>query len=91
MNNVDRNNTIVFINSILNQAYDYNNQLLSNLTYENNLLLFRLTTDLKNSINGLNNLKHTYSNDKLILSALDVTMDDIRSRIDANSKKIKFN
>lgn len=91
MNNVDRNNTIVFLNSILNQAYDYNNQLLSNLTYENNLLLFRLTTDLKNSINGLNNLKHTYNNDKLILSALDVTMDDIRSRIDANSKKIKFN
>ena len=91
MSNIDRNDTIIFINVILNQAFDYNKKLIQdNKEGTNNLLLFRLTSDLKNSMNGLNNLKHTYSNDKLILSEIDVIMDNIRTIIDANSKNFKF-
>ena len=52
--------------------------------------LFRLTNDLKNSLNGLNNLKQTYSYDKLIQSEIDVMIDNIRSRLDFNSKNLHF-
>ena len=89
--NIDRNDSIKFINCVLNQAFEYNKKMMEyNDDGNNNLLLFRLTSDLKNCINGLNNLKHTYNNDKLILSELDVIIDNIRTVIDANSKNLKF-
>lgn len=52
--------------------------------------VFRLTADLKNSLNGLNNLKQTYSTDKLIQSELDVMIDNIRNKLDLNSKNLNF-
>lgn len=89
-NNIDRNSSINFINYILSQAFIYNLELLNKSDVDSHLLLFRLTTDLKNCINGLVNLKQTYFHDKLVHSELDVIIDNIRSKIDMNSKKLKF-
>ena len=88
--NIDRNSSINFINYVLNQAFIYNLELLNKSDVDSHLLLFRLTSDLKNCINGLVNLKQTYFHDKLIHSELDVIIDNIRSKIDMNSKKLKF-
>jgi hypothetical protein len=87
---IDRNSSINFINYVLNQAFIYNLELLNKLDIDSHLLLFRLTSDLKNCINGLVNLKQTYFHDKLVHSELDVMIDNIRSKIDMNSKKLKF-
>ena len=82
--------SISFINIVLTQAFIYNTELLQKSDVDSHLLLFRLTTDLKNCINGLVNLKQTYFHDKLVHSELDVMIDNIRSKIDMNSKKLKF-
>ncbi len=87
----NRNNTMEFINTILNKAFELNNNLLDEKTDESVQTLLRLTTDLKNSVNGLINLKHTYSADKLIQSEIDVMIDNIRAKLDLNSKNLNFN
>ena len=87
---VDRNINLTFINNILIKAYFYNTELLKKKDSHSALLLLRLVTDLKNSIIGLINLKHTYSSDKLIQSEIDVMIENIRAVIDNNSKKINF-
>ncbi len=87
----NRNNTLGFINVVLLKAFEINNKLLEEKTDESVQILLRLTTDMKNSVNGLINLKHTYSSDKLIQSEIDVMIDNIRSKLDLNSKNLNFN
>ena len=82
-----RNTSLQFINLVLCKAFEINDILLKE---KNAQQLFRLTTDFKNSLNGLNNLKQTYSYDKLIQSEIDVMIDNIRSRLDFNSKNLHF-
>lgn len=83
----NRNTSLKFINLVLSKAFEINDIMLKE---KNAQQLFRLTTDLKNSLNGLNNLKQTYSYDKLIQSEIDVMIDNIRSRLDFNSKNLHF-
>jgi hypothetical protein len=90
INGSGRNETIQFISMILNKAFEHNDRLIGESTDASAQLLFRLNSDLKNSINGLNNLKQTYSMDKLIQSEIDVFIDDIRSKLDLNSKHLNF-
>ena len=85
-----RTNSIKFINQVLIKAFEYNDNLLEQKSEENAITLFRLTSDLKNALNGLNNLKQTYSLDKLIQAELDVMIDNIRNRLDTNSKNLNF-
>ncbi len=87
----NRNNTLGFINVVLLKAFEINSKLLEEKTDESVQILLRLTTDMKNSVNGLINLKHTYSSDKLIQSEIDVMIDNIRSKLDLNSKNLNFN
>jgi hypothetical protein len=84
-NNINRHDSIEFINIILVETFKYNN-----LLYNNHVLLFRLTDSLQNSINGLENLKITYNGDKLIVSKIDCMIDSIRSKIDENFKLFKI-
>jgi len=84
-NNINRHDSIEFINIILVETFKYNN-----LLYNNHVLLFRLTDSLQNSINGLENLKITYNGDKLIVSKIDCMIDSIRSKIDENFKLLKI-
>jgi hypothetical protein len=86
----NRNNSLKFINHVLNRAFDYNDNMLEEKSEKSAVIVFRLTADLKNSLNGLNNLKQTYSMDKLIQSELDVMIDNVRSKLDLNSKNLKF-
>jgi hypothetical protein len=88
--NTNRNETLTFINMILSRAFEFNDRLLLEKTDESSQLLLRLNNDLKNSINGLNNLKQTYCQDKLIQSEIEVMIDNIRCKIDINSKSVKF-
>ena len=85
-----RNTSLKFISLVLTKAFEINDMLLADKTQISALQLFRLTSDLKNCLNGLNNLKQTYSYDKLIQSEIDVMIDNIRSKLDLNSKNLHF-
>jgi hypothetical protein len=87
---LNRNNNIYFINSILSRAFQLNDLILLEKQVDYYQTIFRLTTDLKNSISGLSNLKQTYCNDKLIQSELDVIIENIRNKIESNYKKLDF-
>jgi len=86
----NRNNSLKFINLVLNRAFEYNDNMLEEKSEKAAVTVFRLTSDLKNSLNGLNNLKQTYSMDKLIQSELDVMIDNVRTKLDLNSKNLNF-
>ena len=87
---MNRNNNVQFISLVLAKAFEYNDKLILEKTEQSCQILFRLTSDFKNALNGLNNLKLTYSYDKLIQSEIDVMIDNIRSKIDNNSKNVNF-
>ena len=79
-----RSNNIIFINIVLNKAFEFTEKLIKDNTLENLHSLSRLNNDLKNSINGLTNLKQTYSYDKLIQSEIDVIIENIRTKSEIN-------
>jgi hypothetical protein len=85
----NRNNTIKFMLFIFGKAFELNDNLLNDKTDDSIQNLLRLNNELKNSINGLVNMKQTYYSDKLIQSEIDVIMDDIQSRLDSNLNYIK--
>jgi hypothetical protein len=85
-----RNTSLKFISLVLTKAFEVNDMLLADKSPISAQQLFRLTSDLKNCLNGLNNLKQTYSFDKLIQSEIDVMIDNIRSKLDFNSKNLHF-
>lgn len=86
----NRNMNLQFVNFILTKAFEFNDELLNTNNDESVRKLLRLNTDLKGASNGLLNLKQTYKADKLIQSEIDVMVDNIRSKLDLNSKKISF-
>jgi len=87
----NRKETIEFITLILNKSFDYCSELVSINTIESAQHSLRLNSDLKNSINGLTNLKLTYSYDKLVQSEIDVMIDNIRSKLDLHFKNLNYN
>lgn len=91
MNGDNRTDNISFINNVLYKAFEYNEKLSTDQSSEIAQTLLRLNNDLKNCINGLMNLKQTYSNDKLIQSEIDVMVDNIRSKLNLSLKNINFN
>jgi hypothetical protein len=90
INGNNRTNIMAFINLVLHKAFELNDMIVKEKNDSDAQLLFRLTSDLKNSLNGLNNLKQTYSSDKLVQSEIDVMIDNIRSKLDNNSKILNF-
>lgn len=78
----NRMSILVFINTILENSFELHDLWIKE---EQNQLIFRLTSDLKNTLIGLANLKHTYSTDKLVQSELDVMMENIRTRLYINN------
>lgn len=67
-----------FISTVLSRAFEMNKRFLEN---QNEVMIFRLTADLKNALTGLNNLKQTYPHDKLVQSEIDVMMENIRATL----------
>jgi len=89
-NGSNRKESINFINLVLNKSFELNDKILSNKTEESAQILLRLNNDMKNALNGLFNLKQTYSTDKLIQSEIDVMIDNINSKLDTNTKNLNF-
>lgn len=83
----DRKTTIFFVNLVINKSFEYCDKLLNTKNIDTKLL-FRITSDIKNSINGLLNLKHTYSSDKLVQAEIDVIIENIRNKIELNTTKL---
>jgi len=81
-----RNETISFIQKVLAKSFEFSDKLIEDEIDESSQKLLRLNTDLKNSLEGLANLKVTYMYDKLIQSEIDVLIDNVRSRLDLNAK-----
>jgi hypothetical protein len=86
----NRKDSMMFINVILTKSFELNDKLLHEKSEESAQILLRLNNDLKNSLNGLINLKQTYSSDKLVQSEIDVMIDNITSKLDLNSKNLNF-
>jgi hypothetical protein len=86
-----RNESIGFIQKVLVKSFEFSDKLVEDKSTESAQKLLRLNTDLKNSLEGLANLKVTYIHDKLIQSEIDVMVDNVRSKLDLNSKYLNFN
>jgi hypothetical protein len=107
----DRNNTLDFIDKLINTVFIKTNQLKQYIESSNNknnnknsnedirididdniipskllldpsIELLKYTSELNNVINGLVNLKITYSGDQLIQSKLDYITENIRTHVD---------
>ena len=69
LNNSSRDETIKYISFILKSCFES----LENNTCDRN----RMLNYLQLCLNGINNLKQTYSDDKLIQAKIDVLIEDI--------------
>lgn len=85
---VNRNNILEFITNVLKEAFEANTKWVAE---KNGQMLIRLMSDLKNALKGLNNLKQTYPNDKLVHSEIDVMMENIQTKLHNNSTILQFN
>jgi hypothetical protein len=88
MKGVNRNETLKFINEVLTEAFKWNDKWIEEKNVD---LLLRLMTYLKNALKGLNNMKQTYPNDKLVHSEIDVMMENINSKLHNNSVILQYN
>lgn len=90
--------SIEFIERVVTKAFEFNERVVTSddkakdpLTSEcRNHTIIRLTTDLNNCIDGLNNLKQTYSSDSLVSSRIDYVVDKIKVRTTNNSKLLEI-
>lgn len=80
---ISRTDVLHKIGRVLSQAFSLNEKWM---TEQNANMLFRLTSDLKNALTGLNHLQLTYPDDKLVESEIDVMMENIRTKLYANYK-----
>ncbi len=85
-----RMNTIEFIREMLNQSFLHGIKLIQEDSESSNQLLLRLNSELKNSINGLNNLKQTYYTDKAIQAKIDVMIENIRDQLELKLKNFRI-
>lgn len=86
-NSNDRNKTTQFINIIIDQTFIMIDNILGDETFitlsseTRDIILQRFNLELKNSINGLINLKTTYNDDSSIVSTIDVIIDNINNKV----------
>ena len=84
-----RMQTMEFIREMLNQSFLHGFKLLQEDSETSNQLLLRLNSELKNSINGLTNLKQTYYTDKAIQAKIDVMIENIRDQLELKLKNFR--
>jgi len=84
---VDRSKCVNFIKNVMKQTYNKIDEIIKDTKYnasmseDRNIAIQRFQSELKNSIEGLLNLKVTYNKDLLTVSSIDVIIDDIQNRI----------
>ena len=84
---MNRSDILDFIGHVLQEAFEANDRWVKE---KNGQMLIRLMSHLKNSLKGLNNLKQTYPNDKLVHSEIDVMMENIQTKLHNNSNILQF-
>lgn len=89
-NSQNRTDSIRFTASVLSKAFEYSDNLSKQKDDESRQNLLRLNTALSNAINGLTNLSQTYHYDKLTQSEIDVMINNIRTKLNIQSKHIQF-
>jgi len=98
LNAFDRTKCINFIQNVMKQTCNKIDEIIKDTKYnasmseDRNIAIQRFQTELKNSIEGLLNLKMTYNKDLLTVSSIDVIIADIQNRITYIDSllKIKF-
>jgi len=69
----NRNDTVQFIENVINTAIDYMNHDKTNRVYD----VDSIKIELKNTLQGLDNLSATYKIDNLIISKIDILKEKI--------------
>tara|TARA_B110000977_G_C10954169_1_gene445860 strand:+ start:542 stop:1054 length:513 start_codon:yes stop_codon:yes gene_type:complete len=100
-NNENRIITIKKLNEICENTFKITEYLITNekekkdkdniLKYNNNEIFQSLIIEMTNSINGIENLKNTYSKDILISSQLDILKKNMLMKIDKLNKLFSIN
>ena len=88
--NQNRSDGIKFTVFVLSNAFDYSDHLSKQKDDESRHNLLRLNTSLSNAMNGLSNLSQTYHYDKLTQSEIEVMINNIRTKLNIQSKHIQF-
>lgn len=86
----NRSDNIKFTSTILSKAFEYSDYLSKQKDDECRQNLLRLNTSLSNAVNGLSNLSQTYYYDKLAQSEIEVMINNIRTKLNIQSKHIQF-
>ena len=83
----DRTNTLIFVNNTVKKGFDLFLQHIESPNPFDNILCQNILCDLKNSINGLLNLKETYGDDIMFICKIDSLIEEIQARlIDIDNK-----
>lgn len=83
----NRVDTMQFIRSVLEKAFEMNDECVST---KDGKTLLRLMSVLKNVTKGLGHLKQTYPSDKLIQSEIDVMIENIIAKLNTNSNLLQI-
>jgi hypothetical protein len=89
-NSQNRSDSINFTTNILSNAFKYSDYLSKHKDDESRQNLFRLNAALSNAIGGLSNLSQTYHYDKLTQSEIEVMINNIRTKLNIQSKHLHF-
>lgn len=97
-NQDNRTNTLSFLSNTINRAFQILELFLKGEDTSQMIKIKNIITDLKNSVNGILNLKHTYCDDIMFCCTLDTITEDIESKLlefqnkyIKNKKKVNVN
>ena len=86
----DRTNTLIFVNATIKKGFDLFLQHIDSKNPFDIILCQNILCDLKNSINGLLNLKETYGEDIMFVCKIDSLIEEIDARLIDLSNKYKM-
>jgi hypothetical protein len=93
----DRMKSVYFIVRVVDAAFFLNEKTLNDhedrrtpTSESRNHTILRLTNELDRCIEGLNNMKQTYSDDRLVECLIDYVIDRIKIRVNNNSKLLEI-
>jgi hypothetical protein len=77
----DRTNTLMFVNNTIKKGFELFLKHIENNNPFDHILCQNLLYDLKNSTNGLINLKETYCDDIMFICKIDSLIEEINARL----------
>jgi hypothetical protein len=86
----DRSNTLIFVNNTIKKSFEL---LLSHINSEkefDKILCRNIANDLRNSKNGLTNLRETYNSDIMFCCKMDTFIEEVEAKIRELENKYDF-